>query len=150
MLTNVSTHWEVLWLINVKSHRYVLVSFHNHAQQKALKLLYKIYIFDYFFNLKAYMCNWASSNQVSTCERLKEECHNLATKKKQATHPTKIIKVLINQEKKTIKNGMFPNFSLCTKNTQEHKNIRVKRKKANNQKYALFFNNGDVEKLTFF
>jgi hypothetical protein len=33
---------------------------------------------------------------------------------------------------------MAPNFPLCIKNTQEHENIRVKRKKANNQNYAFF------------
>lgn len=43
----------------------------------------------------------------------------------------------------------FPIFH-CVQKIHKNTNIRVKRKKANNQKYALVFNNGDVEKLTYF
>jgi hypothetical protein len=52
----------------------LLTLFHNHiAQQNALKPLYKTYILGFYFCLKPYLCTWDSSNQASTCERLKED-----------------------------------------------------------------------------
>jgi hypothetical protein len=65
-------------------------------------------------------------NQISTYEKLKEDQHNLASKRKQTTHPMKIIKVFIKQEYKTTRKENVPNLSLFIRH---HKNMGIGGKK---------------------
>jgi hypothetical protein len=51
-ITNGST-WEVLWVLNVKRNWFIFALSHNHAQQKAFKPLYKIYILGFCFLFKS-------------------------------------------------------------------------------------------------
>jgi hypothetical protein len=49
-------------VLNVKSCQSMVALSYNHTQQNAFKLVYKIYIFDFYFCLKIYLCSSASIN----------------------------------------------------------------------------------------
>ncbi len=44
-------------MLNVKSYQSMLALSYNHTQQNVVKLVYKIYIFDFYFCLKIYLCS---------------------------------------------------------------------------------------------